>query len=124
MNLRAIEIPAETTQIGIGAFKNCHGVKQLTLHEGLIEIGDYAFQMALDIDQLLLPESLKHVGHYGFSGAGIRHLTIPENIEYIGDYAFTVHMLPIDMPETLDRLEYMGNFAFSGTKLVSIGLGN
>jgi transcriptional regulator with XRE-family HTH domain len=52
--------------IGIGAFKDCTGIKELYIVDGVKEIGAYAFEGCTGITSVSIPESVDIISAYAF----------------------------------------------------------
>ena len=68
-------IPGETKKIGDEAFSGTNHVHELSLPEGLEEIGNNAFH-GCDLQSLTIPSSVRKMGNNPFSFATIRRLEV------------------------------------------------
>ncbi len=80
-------IPGEVRSIGEFAFFCCKTLKEITLPEGLREIGDWAFA-AGGPEKAGLPEGLGRIGESAFAGCRLKEINIPESVREIGEKAF------------------------------------
>ena len=93
VNLERAVIHTET--IESFAFSGCTSLKEVTLEEGLLEIGEYAFQSAAFTD-IVFPESLRIIGRSAFGnitydsdqGDSSESIQLGANISSIGEDAF------------------------------------
>lgn len=85
-----LEIPANIRQIRSGTFYNYCGLKTVTIHSGITEIGKGAFQGS-GITNVIFASggSALNIGGYAFSYcAGLKNITIPNNVTNIENFAF------------------------------------
>ena len=133
-------------------FTNLHGLKKIIVGDGYEYIGGSAFiseegswdtggdyinimnrceptssvcsaTAARRIEEISLPDSLKGVGALAFGSAyypGMK-ANIPRNIEYIGPAAFK-KMFTLDIDVDFPNLVFLGDDAFSGTKVRNVVL--
>ena len=66
-SLEKVVLPANVKTIGTYAFYNCQALSDITLREGITEIGEYAFNRA-GLKNLTLPSTLKEIKYCTFSG--------------------------------------------------------
>ena len=112
VGLDSIAIPGSVERIGSGTFAFCEWYTELTLSEGLENIGGMAFYGS-KIDTLNLPSTLQTIGSQAFSYClRITELTIPENVTNIGDMAFSYNT-SLETLRILGNLDYLGVQAFS-----------
>lgn len=138
-----MNLPAQITEVGDGAFRENYSLKKVELNEGLEKIGSNAFSStALDMPELKTPSTLRSIGAYAFSGSdsrmkigkitlnegltsmrdgAFRHLyaeevTLPETLTEIPDYAFQDNNLTsVTLP---DQIKKIGNYAFYNNKVL------
>lgn len=65
-NLTSIEIPANITIIGKNAFFRCDQLTEVTLNEGLVEIGRYAFWKDENLESIIIPSTVTRIGGSAF----------------------------------------------------------
>ena len=64
-------------------------IKQLTVPNGVKEIGEYAFDENKNLESVTLSESVEDISSCAFYGASaLRNITITESLKNIGEYAF------------------------------------
>lgn len=134
-----IALPPETTVIGDYAFYNCSLITSMLLPEKLLSIGDYAFNGCDNLSVIDLPETLTKIGRYAFSSCAYTRVSIPGSVTCIEENAFDNCnlLVEVSIPEgvasieggafkscdSLDSIElpdsllYIGDEAFSGTRL-------
>jgi len=117
-----LTIPSTVKSIGAYAFSNNEHRTgfdgQLTLYEGLEEIGECAFyNCRLLSGELTIPSTVKSIGKDAFNECMFKKITISEGIESIDDrafaYAFDDHSLGVSIPKTVKSI---GVQAFQGYK--------
>ena len=89
----AVEIPADidgkaVTSIGNGAFRNCPGLKRITIPYTVTSIGDYAFESCTGLESITIPDSVTSIGYAAFNDCtGLTSIYIPDGI-YIDNMLF------------------------------------
>lgn len=88
-NLTKIELPQSVRKIGARAFQSCYKVTELTLSDGIEDIGEFAFYYFF-ITSLTLPESVKTIGANAFGKcAALTSVSLPSTCESIDTEAFS-----------------------------------
>lgn len=88
---KIIEFSDDITKIGFGAFKGCSNLEgSLVLSDNLTEIGNNAFRDCYSLTgPLCIPNTVTTVGDYAFCSCyGFDSLVIGDHVEYIGNFAF------------------------------------
>ena len=71
--------------IGIGAFKNCTGIKELYIVDGVKEIGAYAFEGCTGITSVSIPECVDIISAYAFKDCtALANFTTYGSLDSIG----------------------------------------
>ena len=87
--IRKITIPSNVKSIGSEAFKNCHQLEEVILHEGLEKIESCAFERCENLVQITIPQSVKLLDVGAFSYCkGLKQIVVSEGIQKIGRAAF------------------------------------
>lgn len=117
-----IEIPKEIKKIGDYAFYNYKRISELSLPEGLTEIGKASFHTSsvflLDedysqLEKLVLPDSLEKIGDYAFNNNSIYEIQFGKKVKEIGEYAFFGNDLTkLELPASVQKI---GLWAFTLT---------
>lgn len=131
-----LDIPASLGGIPVRsvsreAFAGNIYVTEVTLADGITDIGKYSFQGCVGLQKLTLPSTLKSIGDGAFYGCdSLTELTLPDTVNKIGDSAFfrCRHLRSVQLS---DALQSIGDDAFAecialetvtfGDQLESIG---
>lgn len=102
--LTSLVIPKTVEKIGSNAF-GLGEIENLTLNEGLKEIGEYAFYYN-NIKSLVIPSTVEKIGESAFGSCFLlKNLTLQDGIKEIGDNAFQVtNIKNLFIPKTLEKL--------------------
>lgn len=90
-NLREIEFPEYTTEIGDYAFVSCGFDEAVALPESLKELGQYAFSKCTDLTQIDILGNLRGVSHgkYAFSGCtSLRTMELGKGVTCVAEGMF------------------------------------
>ncbi len=139
--LNKVTISKGIKTIGANAFKGCTELTDLTLPDGLVDIGmsafentkivsqeipntvetieAYAFRGCTSLQNVTLPASLRAIDHNAFEGDGkLLKLEVPENVETIGNYAFK-NCSGLTNVTLSDSLKTIGDNAFENSSSLS-----
>lgn len=85
-----VSVPEGVEEIGQRAFEGCRWLTRVELPEGLGVVKAYAFRGCAALRELTLPKSLTAVsGTAAFGGCvGLKRLALPEKLTVLGDHAF------------------------------------
>ncbi|AEF81251.1 leucine-rich repeat protein [Leadbettera azotonutricia] len=87
--------PLTLTSIGATAFRNCESLIDVTIPNGVTNIGGInifsgAFSGCKSLENVNIPDSVLSIGANAFSGCEtLININIPESVTSIGDYAFS-----------------------------------
>lgn len=70
---------------------NCTSLKSVTFGAENKAISNYAFQGCLNLEEITLPEGLEEIGFAAFGNTGIKTLVIPKNVKKISCKAFKLN---------------------------------
>ena len=151
INLSKIVIPDDCRfeYFGNGVFDGTRVLDYLSEQspDGEIVIGQNVLLAYLgSATDYTVPDIITIIAELCFFGSGIKNITIPETVEYIGPYAFEscTGLKEITLPDSVqdisdgafsyctnlekinlgDNIGYIGMFAFEGTKIKNIYLGD
>ena len=106
--------------IGENAFNNCINLRDITIPEGVTEIGDRAFMGCKQLTSIKIPSSVEKIGEDAFTECSkLKSITIENGVTEIGDRAFMGcnQLTSIKIPSSVEKI---GKRAFSGCNLKSI----
>ena len=106
-NIETINFGSGVKIIGGNAFKNCKGLTELIIPEGIIKIGISAFSQS-SVTKVTIAESVKYIGLYAFESCSqLTTVSLPNGLEFIGPYAFDYNdnLITTDY----DGCNYLGN---------------
>ena len=84
-----VTVPEGVTEIGTGAFQNNGTLTKVVLPEGITAIGNNAFSGCVNLSEIDLPESLLSIGANAFtSDAQLNEIELPTGLKVIGSGAF------------------------------------
>lgn len=83
-----VTIPEGITEIGKEAFIRCYELSKVVIPEGVKTIGDCAFFECTKLMEVVLPNSLEVIGGGAFGLCPLTDLSIPEGVTTIGGGAF------------------------------------
>ncbi len=110
---KRVTISPKMTQMNDELFYNDKRVVQLTLMEGVTNVGRRAFNYCTGLKQLVLPNSMRVVGSQAFENAGIEQLDLGHGVQFIMDRAFNaIDITSLTLPASLDSL-YSNSFRYS-----------
>ena len=86
--METVNIPSSVKRIETYAFNECRELKNVTILEGVNEIGYSAFA-ATALETVYIPSSVKSIEEYAFYECReLKDVTISEGVEHIGMLAF------------------------------------
>lgn len=132
----SLEIPSslggyEVRSLSREAFVGNKYLTDVTISEGITDIGKYCFQGCVGLSRISFPSTLKGIGDGAFYGCySLTELDIPDNVTKIGNYAF-YNCRHIKSAKLSDSLKSIGDGAFGkcamletaefGSSLESVG---
>ncbi len=87
MQTAQVELPADLTALGRGAFTGSRAITRLDLPDTLRQIGPSAFSNMGGLPYVKLPEGLEEIPENCFNSTTLDVLVIPASVKVIGDYA-------------------------------------
>lgn len=87
-DLKSIYIPGSVCEIAAGALAENKHLTDVTLENGLLEIGIAAFAYCTSLQSIFLPNSLQIINGGAFQDADIQEIIIPKNVSDIGTTVF------------------------------------
>lgn len=96
-------------------------VREITIHEGIQQIGDECSRFFPNVEKVKLPKSLKVIGDKAFNGCNkLGKLVIPEGVMCIGRFAFVgCAFEKLNVPHRLEEY-YSDMFACNSVKYIKM----
>lgn len=88
MQIKEMTIPEGITELGFGALAFCTLLESITLPESLTTIGVGAFAACTSLTSITIPSNVEIIGEGAFMMSGLQNVTVPANVESIGPAAF------------------------------------
>lgn len=104
--IESVFFPSGLRKIGAKAFFGCKRLMNVTLPEGLTELGHACFKES-GVRNVSFPQSLKSIGHASFAECkNITELVIPEGVETLELDAFAccTNLVSVELPSTLKTI--------------------
>ncbi len=86
--LRTIEIPDKVTRIDEWAFRSCSILESIEIPDSVEIINYGAFDYCRNITSLKIPKKVTEIRNWTFARTGLKTIELHENITLIGNYAF------------------------------------
>ena len=86
--LRTIEIPDKVTIIDEWAFRSCSILESIEIPDSVEIINYGAFDYCRNITSLKIPKKVTEIRNWSFARSGLKTIELHENITLIGNYAF------------------------------------
>ncbi len=102
--LKEITIPEGVTEIGSDVFRGNTLLEKINFPDNLWVIGDYAFKDCTALKEFVIPESVTSLGNYAFKGcSGLVSITFPPAVGVYGDYVFAecTSLRSVNFPENI-----------------------
>lgn len=120
--LNSVEIPNSVIVTGTGLFKNCTGLRQVSLPNSLDEISQIMFEGCERLGSIDIPESVYQIRYGAFRYCSdLKDVTLHDGLGIIGTEAFMScqSLKEISIPSTVTEIY---DNAFSGSGLRNISL--
>lgn len=105
-NIREILIPFNVNRIGNYALFNT-GLKELPLHNGIVEIGRFAFARCKSIKNVKIPNSVSNIGEGAFQECtALEEISLPNTLTHIpnGTFAQCSSLKSISIPPSVQSI--------------------
>lgn len=105
-SLSEIIIPQSLTRIGNDSFANS-GIRALSLHSGITQIGDSAFKNCNRLESVSLPDTLTEIAAEAFAECmSLVNIYLPDSIAFIGAEAFSgcTSLVTVNIPKGIASL--------------------
>ena len=85
---KSVKIVGSIKTIENRMFSSCVALENVTIPEGVIEIGDSAFSFCNSLKTITIPNSVKKIGILSFNDCTSLDIKIPDSVEEIKSGAF------------------------------------
>ena len=124
-----VTLPSNMTVIPDYAFYAFAGLKDVTIHNGVIEIGRYAFY-STGLTEIVLPDSVELIGSSAFESCGrVKLLTLSAGLKVIGEGAFRNSgnyesvLVDVIIPDSVETIADEAFYSFTSLGKVTVGKG-
>ena len=102
-----VTIPDGVTEIGAAAFARRYNLKSVVIPNSVTNIGDSAFIDCWDLKQCTIPYGVKRIGNGAFAESGLLgEITLPNSVSSIGVRAFAAcRLTSITIPDGVTSIE-------------------
>lgn len=107
-NLKSSPITLFGSPGQMGPFGVCTSLTNVTISDGVTNIGDATFTMCVSLTDVSIPESVTTIGNGTFfSCVALSNIIIPNSVRSIGEHAFEdcQSITSINIPSTITRIE-------------------
>ena len=120
--LQYVEIPKETTTIGVEAFSSCSNLKSIEIPNKVTIIGKNAFHSCWNLELTKIPESVKNIESGAFHYCRkVTSLKIPKEVTEIKSWTFArTGLTTIELHESITKLGYRAFFDCSSLSSLKI----
>ena len=104
-----VTIPDGVTEIGATAFARRYNLKSVVIPNSVTNIGDYAFWDCWDLTHCTIPYGVERIGNGAFGESGLLgEITIPNSVSSIGNGAFLGcgRLTSVTIPDSVTSIEY------------------
>ncbi len=121
--LKQVTLEQGITNVGSYAFYSCNSLTSITIPDSVTSIGDWAFYGCDNLTNITIPNSVTSIGEYAFEYcSSLTSVTIGNSVTSIGSNAFSVcsSLTSIAIPDSVTSI---GSYAFQGcSSLTSINI--
>ncbi len=122
-NLSNITIPNGVTEIGLDAFYNCTSLTSITIPDSVTQIDRNAFSGCTSLTSITIPDSVTYIGSSAFSGcSNLTSITIPDSVTYIGQLTFSgcSNLTSITIPDSVTSIGQSAFYRCISLKSITI----
>jgi BspA type Leucine rich repeat region (6 copies) len=124
-SLANVSIPNGVTNIGISSFGRCTSLTNITIPNSVITIGENAFQYCTHLTNITIPDSVTSIGPWAFFYCtGLANISIPDSVTNVEHSTFynCFCLTNVTVPNTVTSI---GSAAFYGcTDLINFTIPN
>ncbi len=106
--IKSVVVPKNLKKIKMGTFADCKDLVDVSLPEGLVEIGDCAFDHCTSLENIIIPSSVKKIGSDVFVRCySLKSITIPDEVTAIRERTFCdcTSLESITIPASVTKIE-------------------
>lgn len=111
------------TEIDGQAFKDCSGLKSVTIAPGMVSIGDNAFEGCTSLESIIIPQTVTYIAGGTFSGCkNLKSVQLSDNMHYImyGTFSGCEKLENINFPKNLQVIQADAFFRCRGLSTIEI----
>lgn len=117
-NCKSLTRPIDfyVTDLGYHTFSSCDSLKNIHLHNGLLNMGSSAFAGCGALEDIYIPDTVCDLGYGTFEDCySLKKIHLPTEITLIGDSVFKncVNLRKVFLPDSLTKI---GNSAFENCR--------
>ena len=110
--LKSVTIPSSVTSLGNYCFSDCYGLTNVTIPSSVTSLGNNCFSSCYGLTSITIPSSVTSLGSGCFQSCyGLTSITIPSSVTSLGDICFANcrGLTNITIPSSVTSL---GSFCF------------
>ena len=89
--LKSITIPSSVTSLGNSCFEWCKGLTSITIPSSVTSLGESCFELCNGLTSITIPSSVTSLGEFCFAYcSGLISITIPSSVTSLGGSCFYV----------------------------------
>lgn len=120
--LQNVEIPRETTTIGVQAFHGCSKLRTIEIPDKVTKIDEWAFRSCFILELKEIPDSVEIINYGAFDYCRkVTSLKIPKEVTEIKSWTFArTGLTTIELHESITKLGYRAFFDCSSLSSLKI----
>ena len=118
--LREVVLHEGILQIGKEAFQDCTSLESVTLPSTMIKIHAHAFHECTRLRNIIFNNGLREIETFAFYGCtSLERITIPSTVTDIGNYAFhgCANLREVELKDDGLQIQNMGKYIFGGCSM-------
>ena len=120
--LKSVTIPSSVTSLGDWCFSDCSGLTSITIPSSVTSLGSDCFRSCYGLTSITIPSSVTSLGGCCFYRSGLTSITIPSSVTSLGDGCFRScsNLTSITIPSSVTSLGYECFSGCSGLTSITI----
>ena len=103
--LKSVTIPSSVTSLGSNCFEMCSGLTSLTIPSSVTSLGNWCFYNCSGLTSLTIPSSVTSLGFCCFYNCSdLTSITIPSSVTYLGSCCFYYVFITIEQPKLIRNI--------------------